>query len=343
VAQHFGPAQRQLLEEAAGELYEDVAARGGVPADDPLLNAHPEAVDLLRDIGLLRFDRATDRYVVVDPFAVQSSVVAPLGLEGAQLIDESSRWAQAFSTLGQTYRRSPSTEDGPITRLRGDQIDRFIGEVVLSAQTELLTAQPQAGRSAAALRAAGDRDVAALKRGVSLRTIYQHAARRGRATRQYVARVIAEGAEVRTLDEFFNRLIVVDRELALIPAGDDLDTALAIRDVALVAYLVDIFERFWDRGRPFTNVASGTGTLSAIASEQRAMTIRMLIEGHSDATCAKRLGVSPRTYAAYVADLKAEYEAETRFQLGYRMGEQAAKAVRSSRSRKAAPKKTSPK
>jgi hypothetical protein len=35
---------------------------------------------------------------------------------------------------------------------------------------------------------------------------------------------------------------------------------------------------------------------------------------------AKRLGVSPRTYAGYVADLKTEYEQETRFQLGYAMG-----------------------
>ena len=50
------------------------------------------------------------------------------------------------------------------------------------------------------------------------------------------------------------------------------------------------------------------------------MTMRMLIEGHSDPVSAKRLGVSPRTYAGYVADLKAEYEAETRFQLGYTMG-----------------------
>jgi hypothetical protein len=35
---------------------------------------------------------------------------------------------------------------------------------------------------------------------------------------------------------------------------------------------------------------------------------------------AKRLGVSPRTYAGYVADLKIEYDADTRFQLGYTMG-----------------------
>ena len=60
--------------------------------------------------------------------------------------------------------------------------------------------------------------------------------------------------------------------------------------------------------------------LREVAAEQRAMTIRMLIEGHADPSSAKRLGVSPRTYAGYVADLKAEYDAETRFQLGYAMG-----------------------
>ena len=128
---------------------------------------------------------------------------------------------------------------------------------------------------------------------------------------------------MRTLDEFFNRLIVIDREVALIPSGENLGIALAIRDTGLVAYLVDIFERFWDRGRPFTNTESST--MEGIVAEQRAMTIRMLIEGHADATCAKRLGVSPRTYAAYVAELKEEYEAQTRFQLGYRMGENVGK------------------
>ena len=59
-----------------------------------------------------------------------------------------------------------------------------------------------------------------------------------------------------------------------------------------------------------------------IAAEQRAMTLRMLIEGHSDPVSAKRLGVSPRTYAGYIADLKAEFEVETRFQLGYVIGQQ---------------------
>ena len=325
MAQQYGADKRKLFETDGSRLFEDIAARGGVPHDDPLIADNPESVELLFELGLLRRDGM--RYLVVDPHSVQDSIVTPLGQQGAQMISESSHWANAFNTLGQAYRRSPSTQGGPVTELRGDQIERFLQDIVSGAQTELLTAQPQAGRTAAALREAANRDIAALQRGLSMRTIYQHSARRQTGTREYVRRVTAEGAEVRTLDEFFNRLIVVDREVAIIPSGDDLNTALAIRDSGLVAYLVDIFERFWDRGRPFTN--RETSTLNSIAQEQRAMAIRMLIEGHADATCAKRLGVSPRTYAGYVADLKDEFEAQTRFQLGYRMGQDEAKPRRS--------------
>jgi DNA-binding NarL/FixJ family response regulator len=114
-------------------------------------------------------------------------------------------------------------------------------------------------------------------------------------------------------------MIVVDRRIAVIPGADDLRVAIAVREPSVVAYLVDIFERTWERARPFTNKESAI--MKDIAAEQRAMTIRMLIEGHADPASAKRLGVSPRTYAGYVADLKDEYEAQTRFQLGYYMGQ----------------------
>ncbi len=50
------------------------------------------------------------------------------------------------------------------------------------------------------------------------------------------------------------------------------------------------------------------------------MTIRLLVEGHSDPASAKRLGVSTRTYAGYIAALKDEYGVQTRFQLGHAMG-----------------------
>lgn len=320
----LGPAERALLESEAGALFEEIAARGSVPSDDPLLTEQAEAFSLLQRLTLVQRSADDTGWTVVDPLAVQASVVSPLSAQGAHLLEESSRWAATFAALAQGYRRGPSASDEALTELRGAAIERFLVDAVAGAQTELLTAQPQTGRTAATLEAALERDVPALQRGVRMRTIYQHAARRGAPTRRYVARVTAEGAEVRTLDEFFNRMIVIDREVAVIPSPEGFSSALAIHDSRIVAYLVDIFERCWERAHPF--VSDDSETLSSIAEEQKAMAVRMLLEGHSDAACAKRMGVSQRTYAAYVAELKREYDdAETRFQLGYRMGLEAAR------------------
>jgi hypothetical protein len=140
------------------------------------------------------------------------------------------------------------------------------------------------------------------------------------ATREYVEQVIQHGAEVRTLDEFFNRLIVVDRRLAIVPGIEGYQVAIAIHDAGLVAYLVDIFERYWERARGFTD--RELHTEREVADDVHNMTVRMLVEGHSDNASAKRMGVSTRTYAGYVASLKAAYGVETRFQLGYAIGQQ---------------------
>lgn len=315
-------ATRALFEGDGTKLYDEVLAAGGIAADDPRINpggALHAAHQLLVSMGLLTRDPRSSRFTAADPAAAQSQVVAPLGQRGAELLAESSAWAKGFGALSQAWRRAPQPASGPVTEIRGDAIDPFIASIVADAEHELLTAQPQVGRNAAALAKAADRDTAALARGVKLRTLYQHAARRSSITHKYVATVTPQGAEVRTLDEFFNRLIVVDRMLALIPGREGHSVALAIREPSLVAYLVDVFERHWERARPFSNNESSM--LRDIAAEQRAMTIRMLIEGHADPVSAKRLGVSPRTYAAYVADLKAEFEAQTRFQLGYTMGQ----------------------
>ncbi len=319
----LGPEDRELFEHVATPLYEDIVVAGGIDTSDPRLAPRgPDraAFDLLLRIGLLTQEPGKERYVALDPSTVQSRVVSPLTQEGSRLLHESSSWAQAFAPLAQSWRRSPDTSQGPFTILHASAIDPFIAGLVAECEEEMLTAQPQTGRDPATLAAAAERDTAMLERGTRMRTLYQHSARRSTITHKYVAAVTDRGAEVRTLDEFFNRMIVIDRRVAVIPGKqEDLLTAIAVREPSVVDYLVDVFERAWERGRPFTN--RETGMLKDIAAEQRAMTIRMLIEGHADPVSAKRLGVSPRTYAGYVADLKGEYEAETRFQLGYTMGQ----------------------
>lgn len=319
----FGPEQRRLLESESARLYETLVREGTFALDDERIADGTEllpAFALLVDIGLVQRDAAGERWVAEDPSSVQAHVVAPISQEGTRLLEESTQWAQAFGSLGQTWRRASTggTGHGSITHLREEAIGPYLTGLVNDVEEEILTAQPQTGRNARTLATAALRDTAALDRGVRMRTLYQHSARRSAITHKYVAAVSARGAEVRTLDEFFNRLIVLDRRVAIIPGSDDMRVAVAIREPAIVAYLVDVFERAWERGRPFGD--KDGGTLRRIAAEQRSMTIRMLIEGHADPVSAKRLGVSPRTYAGYVAELKGEYDAETRFQLGYQMG-----------------------
>jgi sugar-specific transcriptional regulator TrmB len=312
-----------LLEAAAGQVYSDATTHGHLPVDDPRFtdkdNEVSTALDLLLDIGLLVLDESNTRYLPVDPSAVQSRVVVPLSRQGADLLNESAEWAETFTSLGQVYRRATQSELAPIGELRGlAQIDNFLQAMISDARFELLTAQPYGRRPAVALAQAENRDLRALDRGVRMRTLYQHSARQSPATREYVAELTAHGGEVRTLDEFFKRLIIVDREVAVIPASEDHEVALALREKSVVAYLVDIFDRSWERGRPFT--ASEARNEKTVADDVRAMTIRLLVEGHSDPASAKRLGVSTRTYAGYIAALKEEYGVQTRFQLGHAMG-----------------------
>ena len=318
----YGPDERALFEDDATKLYEEICAKGGIAASDYRIAEDGElrkAFDLLVEMGLVMFDSEQEGYGPEDPTSVQSRVVSPLSQEAARLLSESSQWSSAFSNLSQTWRRAPqSSARGPFTYLRDSAIDSYLEQIVAECEEETLTAQPQAGRDPRFLAMAALRDIEMLERGVKMRTLYQHSARRSSVTHKYVAAVTSRGAEVRTLDEFFNRMIVIDRRVAVIPNQEDLSVAVAIREPAVVAYLVDIFERSWERARAFTN--RETSLMKDIAAEQRAMTMRMLIEGHSDPVSAKRLGVSPRTYAGYVADLKTEYDAETRFQLGYTMG-----------------------
>ncbi len=316
----FGNMERKLFESRAIPLYDEAVAGDGLRADDPRLGEHGaerDALTLLLDLGLLILDSREGAYIAVDPATVQSRVVAPLGNRGAELLTESAEWAKAFGVISQSWRRAPRAHHGPFTELHADGIDPFVSAAIADAEFEVLAAQPQTGRDGPTLAAAADRDIAALKRGGAVRVLYQHSARRSAMTHRYVLALTQHGGLVRTLDDAFNRLLVVDRQLAVIP-GQGGPAAVAIREPSLIGYLVDMFERGWERGRVYTDREAPM--MRDIAAEQRAMTIRMLVDGHADPTSAKRLGVSARTYAAYVADLKAEFNAQTRFQLGYILG-----------------------
>ncbi len=318
-----GRAEHDLLHAVGTEIYESAVAAGWIDDTDPEYapgTISRTALELLTRLGLLQLDEGTRRFHPVDPSAANDQLVVPLAQRGSELLAESARWNETFTQLGQVYRGSALGMTRSITEVYGfEAINAFIDSQISDARTELLFAQPYGRRPVGQLAQAKSRDVLALERGVSMRTLYQHSARQSQPAREHVAEMTGLGAAVRTSDEFFKRLLIFDRHTALIPATENHVVAVAIHDKSVVAFLLDIFERAWGRALPFT--VGETDVARTVAGEVRSMTLRMLVDGFSDAASAKRLGISARTYASYIASLKDEYGVQTRFQLGWMMSQ----------------------
>lgn len=318
-----GEKDRALINEAGTEVFQTALVHGWIDESDPAFapgTTNRSALELLTELGLLRYDEQGMRYHPVDPSAAGDQHVVPLAQRGSELLAESAAWNNTFSRLGQIYRASETSRHRSITEVHGiEAINSFIDAQLNDCRIEMLFAQPHGRRRPATLAQAEQRDLRALARGVRMRTLYQHSARHSQATREYVEEVGALGAEVRTLDEFFGRLMIFDRHTALIPATENHMVAVAIHDKSVVAYLRDIFNRAWERALPFT--LTGDLVARTVAKDVRRLTLRMLVDGYSDSVSAKRLGVSARTYASYIAALKEEYGVQTRFQLGWAMSQ----------------------
>ena len=161
---------------------------------------------------------------------------SPLGQQGAELLAESAQWAKAFQGLA--HDLAPLARGacaGPFAELRGDAIapssPRVVADAVRGAAHRAAADRP---RHRSSSPTPIERDVGALR----ARRHDAHALPALRpaqlATHKYVAAVTAEGAQVRTLDEFFNRLIVVDRRIAIVPGrgGPGIGGARRTRTVA---------------------------------------------------------------------------------------------------------------
>ncbi|WP_051767181.1 hypothetical protein [Streptomyces sp. NRRL S-37] len=238
-------------------------------------------------------------------------------------------------TLGSLERYATKTADrlllaegtgtgtpGPIRYVeRPGAVQEAISDALWRAKREILTAQPDEpgpGATPDWLHAAVH---APLTRRVPMRALFQHSARFSEPTKKYVQKVMAhQGVEVRTLPEFFDRLIVIDDEVAFIPGAERSHSVAVIRDGAVLTFLRGVFEKAWVRAErfPFRPVRAADAAREVVPDVRRAIKA-LLIEGRSDKAIARRLGMSLRSVQGHIASLRKQYGAEHRFQLGYRM------------------------
>ena len=232
------------------------------------------------------------------------------------------RLAESFAPLMALDAERAAVPDSPmINVLLGFQrINDAIAEAIAASSTELLTVQPGGHRPAPLLASALPKERELLARGCRMRTLYQHTARHSPAVLAHFEQ-LAGDVQVRTLDEVTERLIMLDRAVAFIPANQDRTVALEIRHPALITYLATTFERLWRLATPmFPQAATEELTSDGVTARQRTIAT-LLIEGHTDAVIAERLGMNIRTVRVHIAKLAATLGSDSRAQLGYLIGQ----------------------
>ncbi|ANB07558.1 LuxR family transcriptional regulator [Streptomyces ambofaciens] len=233
------------------------------------------------------------------------------------------RLADVFEPLMRLGTRAATGEDTTALRILSskERTGQAIEEAMAEGRHELLAIQPydsKATRRPDILEEAIKRDQAFLDRGTRMRALYQHTARHAAYQRARYERLTGD-VEARTLDEVTERLIVVDHAVALIPANADRTLALEVRHPALIAYFINTFDRLWRLATPMHPHAVQPPAPNGITPRQRAIAT-LLIEGHTDADIADRLGMNVRTARVHIAKLAATLGSESRAQLGYLIG-----------------------
>ncbi|MEU1181351.1 LuxR C-terminal-related transcriptional regulator [Streptomyces sp. NPDC005820] len=300
---------------AGARLYERALRTGRITAEEA------EPARCLLEFGLLR--PCADAPGHLEPVAPVVALHRQLVTTQERIARERRREARLVDTFDAFLRlraTAPRLADTPaLTLVDGrDAINLALTRVISDASEEILAIQPRGhhpGLLPSSHAQALARDQAFLDRGGRTRTLYHHTARHSPSV---LARydVLRGDARARTLDEVTDRLIVVDREVAFLPANQDRTLALEIRHPALIAYFAGAFEHLWQLATPMYPEAVRQPTLNGVTPRQRAIAT-LLVEGHTDAVIADRLGMNVRTARVHIARLAARLGSESRAQLGY--------------------------
>ncbi|WP_432080446.1 LuxR C-terminal-related transcriptional regulator [Streptomyces sp. WAC 04229] len=305
--------------DAGLEIYARALREGHLPSADAA------TAPCLIDNGILH--PAVDDLDRLEPVPPTVALQRLLRSSEERIADERRRGQHMADLFEPLIRLGPNTvanEDTPALRILSSKkrTGQAIEEAMAEGTSELLAIQPHDSyvtRRPDILEGAMERDQAFLDRGARVRALYQHTARHAPYQRVRYERLTGD-VEARTLDEVTDRLIIVDRTVAFIPASADRNLALEVRHPALIAYFVNTFDRLWRLASPMYPQAAHQPTLNGITPRQHAIAA-LLVEGHTDADIAERLGMNVRTARVHIAKLAATLGSESRAQLGYLIGQ----------------------
>ena len=239
-ATHQDHGAQELCSPGAA-LYERALREGHVST------AEADTTPCVAALGLLRPTADPTRLEPLNPAVVLHRLLHSSADRIADERRRERRLVEVFEPLLRIPGRSTAAAYLPAIGFHSglDRINEAITTAMADASHELLAIQPYDGQSPATRLARSlDRDQALLDRGGRIRTLYQHTQRHSPAI---VARYeqLRGDAQARTLDQVTERLVVIDRTVAFIPANKDRTLALEIRHPALIDYFATTFDRLW--------------------------------------------------------------------------------------------------
>ena len=158
-----------------------------------------------------------------------------------------------------------------------------------------------------------------LARGVRWRAVYSVESLDIPGQLAQLGRLRRAGERARVSAEVPIKLVIADRQVALLPGALDepsaVNTAILVHPGSLLMALVLLFDSVWERGlRPDLSAAAGAANDTADAPDHTVLPL--LAAGMKDEAIARQLGVSLRTVRRWIANLMSDYGVVTRFQLG---------------------------
>jgi DNA-binding CsgD family transcriptional regulator len=235
----------------------------------------------------------------------------------AALVD---RQEAAFSVASDYVRlaakgRSSSVEILPADETFRPRMEALLDQAVAACSSDLVQMHPYAVWDERYFEATLRRDLELGARGLPMRTIYSQQSLRRHNIRDHLRRKNDAGVKIRAAPLAPVRMVVYDRELAIVHAPRDEEIgAIVIRDRLIAEPLVDFFEYCWITASELDEVLASTD--GSGLTEQQTAVLRLLASGSKDEAIARSLGVSVRTVTRIVAELMGELGATSRFQAG---------------------------
>jgi DNA-binding CsgD family transcriptional regulator len=293
---------------------EQIAARAGLTL--------PEAADAesrLSALGLLR-PSPTGGQVAVSPETAADTLLAPMEQDILQRRIAMAATRARLHALSGDYleARSLRSAKSSIEIVEGiDNTRAVIDDLARNCSESQDALVPGSGLSEAAIEAATPQDMEILERGVKVRSLFQHSARKNRAQVRHAMLLTRAGAQVRSTSVLPSRMQIYDHSCAVLPLDPDRAAAGAalIRDPTVLSFLQQLFEHYWDRALDFAEEEQRDGPAP---TEVEHDVLMLMAAGKKDEAIAHQLGMSPRSVSRIVARLLERLNAESRFQAGAR-------------------------